>query len=95
MTNWQLYVGKGWRPLVEALVHLCHQNDVYIAQVKEKYGGLRFYVGGAPAWVHTLISAAETASLTICEECGKQGQPRDIGWIKTLCDACHVARSKR
>lgn len=42
-----------------------------------------------------LISAAETASGTICEECGAPGTLRQGGWWRTLCDAHEAERAAR
>jgi hypothetical protein len=83
--NWEGAVGQGWRSLVEPLIELCKQADVPILQVKEKYGGLRFYVGAAPDEVHAAIEAAEEASLSTCEVCGNTGTLMGRGWFKTRC----------
>lgn len=82
-------VGKGWGPLIERLYRLCDQHNVCIAQIKEKFGGLRFYVTGAPNIVHQAILTAETESYGICEECGDVGEERpELSWVRTLCDSC-------
>jgi hypothetical protein len=62
-------------------------------QVKEKFGGLRFYVGGAPEFIHELITKAENESYEVCENCGiKDGVETEASkghyWIKTLCRFC-------
>jgi hypothetical protein len=57
-------------------------------QVKEKYGGLRFYVNGGNVDTDKLISEAEALSYEICEVCGKKGKPNEDGWISTLCKKC-------
>lgn len=59
-------------------------------QVKEKFGGLRFYMTYYPEGLREemeeLIAEAERASFQTCEACGEPGVPRSGGWIKTLCD---------
>lgn len=69
------------------------------AQVKEKFGGLRFYMTCGSDEIYDLTDKAEALSLKICEECGKPGEERATGWIHTLCDYCHEnwdkMRSKR
>ena len=55
-------------------------------QVKEKFGGLRFYVQGATDKHWNYISFAEGMSYRTCEECGGVGQRYTIGWHRTLCD---------
>jgi hypothetical protein len=44
-----------------------------VIQVKEKFGGLRFYVQNASEEIRDLISMAEQSSYGICEICGSAG----------------------
>jgi hypothetical protein len=55
-------------------------------QVKEKFGGLRFYVDRASEKHHNYITFAESMSYRICEECGSPGKTYTDGWHMTLCD---------
>ena len=55
-------------------------------QVKEKFGGLRFYVQGATEKHWNYISFAESMSYRICESCGAEGKTYTDGWHTTLCD---------
>ena len=41
-------------------------------QVKEKFGGLRFYVKGGDDFIHGAISLAESFSYRICADCGSK-----------------------
>ena len=82
----QMCVGDGWKDLIETCFNTCVKHNVHVSQVKEKFGGLRFYVGGAPQEVHDIIDECERLSYKTCELCGKPGKPRECGWIKTLCD---------
>ena len=59
------------------------------AQVKEKFGGLRFYVDNADEYTEGVIALAESLSYRTCEKCGNKGIMRKGGWIKTLCDGCN------
>lgn len=61
-------------------------KEVKVAQIKEKFGTLRFYVDGGDQYVYGAISLAEQLSGILCEECGKPGERRSGGWIRTLCD---------
>ena len=87
-------VGEGWKQLVLDLNDklLARSPDYEIAQIKEKYGGLRFYASGFSNSCHDdayrLIAKAENDSYDICEKCGKPGELRTVGWFKTLCDEC-------
>ena len=62
------------------------EHQVVAAQVKEKFGGLRFYVDGGDDWVYGAISMAESMSYRTCEVCGAPGVTRGEGWIRTTCD---------
>jgi hypothetical protein len=63
-------------------------------QVKEKFGGLRFYVNGATDKHWSYISFAESMSYRTCESCGAPGKRYTDGWHKTLCDI-HAAMEGR
>lgn len=80
--------GPGWDALIRGLCAelTAKYPEVRCAQIKEKFGGLRFYVGPSCKEADALISAAEAESFKICEQCGAPGKPRGGGWIKTLCD---------
>lgn len=55
-------------------------------QVKEKYGGLRFYVHEGDRHIDDLCDTAEANSYRICEVCGKLGElAEDRGWFMTRC----------
>lgn len=68
---------------------------IYVDQVKEKFGGLRVYLGdmelSKEKWdeAQREISAAADKSWKTCEVCSKPGSRRAGGWIKVLCDECH------
>lgn len=55
-------------------------------QVKEKFGGLRFYVQAATDKHYNYINFAESMSYRTCEECGAPGKTYTDGWHATLCD---------
>jgi hypothetical protein len=59
-------------------------------QVKEKWGGLRFYVQGSDDFIDGIIDLAESMSYRICSQCGNASMPNEKkrGWIYTLCDNC-------
>lgn len=98
-------VGAGWHPLIEPL-YATLPEGVAVSQVKEKFGGLRFYwhrlvnevdefFGDEAAIEHwrTLVDAAEAASYRTCEACGKPGVARNRGgWVVTACAECDAAR---
>lgn len=62
------------------------EHQPVAAQVKEKFGSLRFYVDNCDEYVDAVIAMAEDASGRTCEVCGGPGRTRGGGWIRTLCD---------
>jgi len=64
------------------------------SQVKEKFGGLRFYVQAATDKHYNFISFAESMSYRTCEECGAPGKTYTDGWHRTMCDI-HAAMAGR
>jgi hypothetical protein len=64
------------------------------SQVKEKFGGLRFYVQAATDKHYQYISFAESMSYRTCEQCGNPGKTYTDGWHTTLCDI-HAAMGGR
>lgn len=61
-------------------------DNFEVIQVKEKFGGLRFYCDNSTEEIDQLIRAAENKSYVTCEVCGQPGKFRTGGWVKTLCD---------
>ena len=58
-----------------------------VLQVKEKFGGLRFYVNcRRNEAIRQRIGIAADESFRTCEICGQPGTLREARWIKTLCD---------
>jgi len=89
----------GWGPLIaelEAKLRVLSPGYT-ISQVKEKFGGLRYYADAGDVnaetskWFYELVHEAETRSFEICECCGQPGQLSrrgKHGWYKTLCPTC-------
>ena len=100
-------VNEGWWPILTNLCaniqhHLDWKNkksevipQVTIAQIKEKFGGLRFYYNGGDDQIQGMVTMAEAWASNTCETCGKPGQQRSGGWIKTLCDEHEAERQQR
>jgi len=73
--------------LATKIAEIDHKHETRISQVKEKFGGLRFYINHGTNEIFDLIHEYENKSYTVCEVCGKAGKCRnDIGWIRTLCE---------
>lgn len=92
-------VGPGWQVLVDVLWFAVRyefkKRDIKILQIKEKFGGLRFYVSGTFPELSHLVDQMEYLSEKTCECCGRPGVPRPGGWIKTLCEECDKNRNNR
>lgn len=91
--------GKGWYWLLDNLLDSIStyiknnpQLDiplVKIVQIKEKFGGLRFYYEGGDDMIHGMVWFAEDLSYKICETCGSTEEVSQTGgWIKTICKKC-------
>ena len=70
-------------------------EQVVVEQIKEKFGGLRFYYQGGDDQIHGMVRMAEAWADHSCEECGAPGERRSGGWIKTLCDKHEELRQER
>lgn len=113
-------VQEGWSKLLhetcEAIYAQCESKDLparmypRVEQIKEKFGGLRFYISSVAhdgpekfskeilddldEAIYNLVGAAEKRSFTVCEECGAPGSLRQRSWLKTWCDACAKKRGE-
>jgi len=68
-------------------------TQVVASTVKEKFGGLRFYVSGGDYVTESYIRFAEFMSNSICENCGTtDGVEQTEGWIYTMCKSCLAAQ---
>jgi hypothetical protein len=90
--------GDGWYELIYDLSEKLSRisNEIKAVQVKEKFGGLRFYVDFGDKWSWALIDRASEESLKTCEECGdpatKDPDTNPYRWIRTECDECREKR---
>ena len=97
--------GKGWYNLLDVLCTKIEKEldknkklkkEFRVSQIKEKFGGLRFYIGCSTDVIDKLIDEAEERSYTVCENCGESAVTLSIrGWISTLCKNCSIAELQR
>lgn len=85
---------EGWFPLIKNLIErlLLLGWDKEICQIKEKFGGLRFYINSGTEQQHNIIAEYEQESYKICEYCGDKLTAKirpNLPWILTLCDECY------
>ncbi len=77
----------GWISLVERLVQRLTRLgwDRHLAQVKPKFGGLRFYVGESTEPIFQAIHQAYRRAERTCCVCGQQVEPSEDGMRGPLC----------
>lgn len=103
--------GDGWFMLLDELMgnivnHLENKNKfnlregkqeltINITQIKEKFGGLRFYYNGGDDYIDGMVRMAESLSYKICEYCGTtKNIGYTKGWITTICKDCWQSNSQ-
>lgn len=93
-------VCKGWENLIRETLTKIEQllpipHDFKVTQVKEKFGGLRFYYA-APLLsqdikekIQAIVTLAESRSFGACKVCGGPATQEPLvgklGWVRTLC----------
>ena len=90
--------GDGWYGIIWNLSNVLTglNPEVRATQVKEKLGGLRFYIDQGGPDVYAAIVRAYAQSYKTCESCGEKGRMHIFkdGWIKTQCDDCQEERTR-
>lgn len=85
--------GDGWFTLIDAACGLIQHHinvtgteQLLASQVKEKFGGLRFYYRCGSDYAATVVDLAESLSQHACEVCGATGRALSLsGWMQTRC----------
>jgi hypothetical protein len=99
-------ISNGWYELLYGLSQLIEteitysvpeevRDDIYAIQIKEKFGILRVYLNHETPYISGVIAMAEYMSQSICEHCSLPGKLRQGGWLRTLCDACDEATTRK
>lgn len=98
---------KGWGPLVwnlcSVLKHRKLDKAINVDQVKEKFGGLRFYTSsrvrggdyaGKYEQAEMLCWMYEYLSFSVCQDCSVMVgvETKGPGWISSLCGSCRTNR---
>lgn len=87
----------GWRyafgeqmcqEIKDALVEEGCLDQYRIMQIKEKFGGLRWYDNGAPKKVDEIIAKYSALSEKTCVRCGEPATKESAGWISPYCNKC-------
>ena len=99
---WGIECGDGWFNILYDLSKKLAEIDpgLEAVQVKEKFGGLRFYTGPVLSCVkddvYKAIDEAEELSYKTCEICGcTENVTQTEGWIISLCPECMKKRNKK
>ncbi len=85
--------GDGWFPLIDGACELIQRHiesdgiqPLRALQVKQKFGGLRFYYQHGSDHAAAVVDLAESLSLHVCEICGAVGKSVQLlGWVQTRC----------
>jgi hypothetical protein len=71
-------------------------TQVTVEQVKEKFGGLRFYYSGGDDYIRGMVAMAEAMAEVTCEKCGNPGELRSKHtWLSTMCNSCNDNLDKK
>lgn len=100
-------IDDGWQHIIDKLSNTIYSHYKFliqrgeaaeyptVAQIKEKFGGLRFYYDGGDEYISGMVRMAESWAGNTCEECGVPGELRMGGWIRTLCDHHEAERQRK
>lgn len=102
-TCFEVWLPQGWVPIIEKQLPVLEAIrvqtglPVQIAQIKEKFGGLRFYMEALDelifAKINSIIDDMEREASQTCEVCGSKekvtADARQGYWIRNKCEKCH------
>lgn len=92
-TGWRKAFGIQMCKEIKAALKKNHCLYKYrITDIKEKFGGLRWYDAGAPKEVYDIITKYEQISYHTCIMCGKPATYISRGWISPYCSDCAYDR---
>ncbi len=103
--HWGITCGDGWFVLIWKLSEKLepmivkwieeHPDDPSTpraAQIKEKFGLLRYYMDDGTDEMYNIIHEYENASGEVCEDCGMPGKLIKNYWWRTICVRCEGKR---
>lgn len=91
--GWNIAFGKQMVEELGALLEKYnYQGEYSICQIKEKFGGLRWYDNGFPTEGYEeykeWLDKYEELSYKTCIDCGKPAKYFTRGWITPICEDC-------
>lgn len=98
--GWKRAFGKQMcEEIKKVLIKGGYLYDYRVVQVKEKFGGLRWYDNGAPSSIYRelqdIINKYEEISYHTCICCGRPATKISLNWISPFCDNCAGKLSDR
>lgn len=91
--SWGFECGDGWFNLIQELSDKISKSivqqdleDIYIIQIKEKWGTLQVYMNLYNQKIGDLIDEYQDKSFKVCEACGKEGSLKNGSWVRVLCE---------
>lgn len=81
--------------IAEALKKSGNIEEYRIIEIKEKWGGLRWYDAGGTDETYEIIEKYEKISEKTCVKCGAPATKESVGWISPWCDGCAEKMSDR
>lgn len=92
LMHWGFSCGDGWYHIIDVISRMLtdYSQDITASQVKEKFGGLRFYYSGKYGeYTIGITTMGEQVSGITCEVCGTPSRSRNYGgYVSTMCPAC-------
>jgi hypothetical protein len=85
-------IPQGWTYIVKTLVRdlIALGWDKDLVQVKQKFGGLRFYIGKSNETLDNVIQQAESACSSACYQCGEFAKETASVFDDKYCESCQV-----
>lgn len=89
--GWRVAFGDSMCDEIQSEYELLSEEEkeyFKITEIKEKFGGLRFYIAGGTEKMYDIIDKYEDFSYTVCIDCGKPATWQSMGYILYFCDDC-------
>lgn len=87
--GWRIAFGEQLcEELAEELIANNCLESYRITDIKEKWGGLRWYDFGCTEKGHEIIHKYEKLSESLCIRCGNKSEGVTSGWISPFCQKC-------
>ena len=93
--GWRIAFGEQLcKEIKEELIKNKELDSYKIIQIKEKFGGLRWYDNSGLPGMQFIIAKYEALSEKTCINCGKPANWISKGWISPYCDDCATKEAK-